>query len=250
MATRKIKDAKDLTTNELIYFKGHAKATFMSDGRTVEDAINSGGGTGDNRFFSPISVEEFYDGLSGGDIIGDATEFINAAREGKIICVPYEEGGFVVTTYKFTDGQGEDLSFLILIAFDSYKLKVSAYYTGSGYGLRIENPWYEPAGNLIVPYPNGLLVMLAEGSYSIIDEPVSHINLASLMPLYVGATVRFTTEENCTFEFLTDGADIEICWANGVLPTLEPNTTYELSMTMTYDCAKILAVLTPFKPAS
>ena len=40
MATRKIKDAKDLTTNELIYFKGHAKATYMSDGRSVEDAIS------------------------------------------------------------------------------------------------------------------------------------------------------------------------------------------------------------------
>jgi hypothetical protein len=39
MSTRKIKDAKDLESNELIYFKGHAKATFMSDGRSVEDAI-------------------------------------------------------------------------------------------------------------------------------------------------------------------------------------------------------------------
>lgn len=49
MATRKIKDAKDLTTNELIYFKGHAKATYMSNGKTVEDAINqigTGGGGG------------------------------------------------------------------------------------------------------------------------------------------------------------------------------------------------------------
>ena len=41
MSTRKIKDAKDLSTNELIYFKGHAKATYMSDGSTVEDAINN-----------------------------------------------------------------------------------------------------------------------------------------------------------------------------------------------------------------
>jgi len=41
MSTRKIKDAKDLSTNELIYFKGHAKATYMSDGKTVEDAINN-----------------------------------------------------------------------------------------------------------------------------------------------------------------------------------------------------------------
>ena len=41
MSTRKIKDAKDLSTNELIYFKGHAKATYMSNGTTVEDAINN-----------------------------------------------------------------------------------------------------------------------------------------------------------------------------------------------------------------
>lgn len=49
MSTRKVKDAKDLESNELIYFKGHAKATYMSNGKTVEDAINevsSGGGGG------------------------------------------------------------------------------------------------------------------------------------------------------------------------------------------------------------
>lgn len=57
MATRKIKDAKDLSTNELIYFKGHAKATYMSDGRTVEDAIVSGGG-GISSLGFPINVYE------------------------------------------------------------------------------------------------------------------------------------------------------------------------------------------------
>lgn len=51
MATRKIKDAKDLSTNELIYFKGHAKATYMSDGRTVEEAVNTiGGGSGSSSY--------------------------------------------------------------------------------------------------------------------------------------------------------------------------------------------------------
>ena len=39
MSTRKIKDAKDISSGELIYFKGHAKATYLSDGRTVEQAI-------------------------------------------------------------------------------------------------------------------------------------------------------------------------------------------------------------------
>lgn len=37
MAKRKIMDARDLTSGELIYFKGHAKATYLSDGTTLED---------------------------------------------------------------------------------------------------------------------------------------------------------------------------------------------------------------------
>lgn len=39
MSTRRVKDAVDSTTNETIYFKGHAKATYMSNGSTVEDTI-------------------------------------------------------------------------------------------------------------------------------------------------------------------------------------------------------------------
>lgn len=50
MGTRKIKDAVDLTTNEKIYLRGHAKATYMSSGESVEDTINNiiinGGGGG------------------------------------------------------------------------------------------------------------------------------------------------------------------------------------------------------------
>lgn len=41
MSTRKVKDAKDLESNEKIYFKSHAKATYMSDGKTVEEIINN-----------------------------------------------------------------------------------------------------------------------------------------------------------------------------------------------------------------
>lgn len=47
MSTRKIKDAVDLSTGEKVYYKGHAKATYMSDGRTVEDAIKTAGGGGE-----------------------------------------------------------------------------------------------------------------------------------------------------------------------------------------------------------
>lgn len=55
--SRPIKDAKDITTGKKVYFKSHAMATFMSDGRTVETAINEamqGGGSG------VVSADEVY----------------------------------------------------------------------------------------------------------------------------------------------------------------------------------------------
>lgn len=57
MATRNIKDAKDLSTGELIYFKGHAQATFMSDGRTVEEAVSgmSGNSSGDSVAYAEVN---------------------------------------------------------------------------------------------------------------------------------------------------------------------------------------------------
>lgn len=38
--SRIVKDIKDTATGELIYLKGHAGATYMNDGSTVEDNIN------------------------------------------------------------------------------------------------------------------------------------------------------------------------------------------------------------------
>lgn len=59
MSTRKVKDAKDLETGEKIYFKSHAKSTYMSDGTTVEDAIGSWQGNVD---LSDYATKEELDG--------------------------------------------------------------------------------------------------------------------------------------------------------------------------------------------
>lgn len=92
MATRQIKDAKDLTTNELIYFKGHAKATYMSDGRSVEDAIYSIGdegvsaypkvshGTSDATYTLTPNVFHVWDGMETLTLILD-TETDGVANE-------------------------------------------------------------------------------------------------------------------------------------------------------------------------
>lgn len=87
MATRKIKDAQDTTTNELIYFKGHAKATYMSDGSTVEDAINqigTGGG------------EQGPQGPKGDDGVGIASVVQTTTSS--------EDGGSNVMTVTLSDG--------------------------------------------------------------------------------------------------------------------------------------------------
>lgn len=59
MSTRKIKDGK--VDGEKIYFKGHAKATFMSDGRTVEDAIKQAGNGGGGSSSGGSSAMVIYD---------------------------------------------------------------------------------------------------------------------------------------------------------------------------------------------
>lgn len=66
-----VKDAVDTETNEKIYIRNHAMATYMSDGRTVEEAIaTSGGGNVD------LSELEYY--LEG---ISDILDYINDETE-------------------------------------------------------------------------------------------------------------------------------------------------------------------------
>lgn len=52
MATRQVKDAKDILTGELIYFTGHAGATYMSDGATVEDVLGNTLKQGGSYYFN------------------------------------------------------------------------------------------------------------------------------------------------------------------------------------------------------
>ena len=61
MSTRQVKDAIDLTTNEPVYLKGHAKATYMSNGSTVEDAIIALGNTDIDIDVVDNDIEEIRD---------------------------------------------------------------------------------------------------------------------------------------------------------------------------------------------
>ena len=71
--TRKVINAKDLNTNELVYFKGHAKATYMSDGSTVEDGISKK----QDKLVSGTNVKT----INGESIIGEGDIVISAGSE-------------------------------------------------------------------------------------------------------------------------------------------------------------------------
>ena len=91
---RKVKDAKDLSSNELIYFKSHAKATYMSDGRSVEDAINEipeGGGGGGSVGPQGPAGEDGKDGVSITSVVQTTTSTA--------------DGGSNVVTVTLSDGK-------------------------------------------------------------------------------------------------------------------------------------------------
>lgn len=126
---RKVKDAKDLSSNELIYFKSHAKATYMSDGTTVEDAIN-------NISVTDIDLPSFKQALLNcfskvAWIDGSAPQLIKALKDS----IPDD---------KFTlDNSGYVLDGLVLYFDGIYN------YMENGEAIHKDNldMWYDLSGN-------------------------------------------------------------------------------------------------------
>ena len=89
MSTRKIKNARDLESNELIYFKSHAQATFMSDGSTVEDVINGIKETGGADLTDYVTTTQLNTSLSGKqDTISDLADIRSGASKGATAVQP------------------------------------------------------------------------------------------------------------------------------------------------------------------
>lgn len=93
MSTRKIKDAKDTSTNELIYFKGHAKATFTSDGKNVEEGLILLNNNKQDTLVSGVNIKTINNQsiLGSGDITinggsGDTKKYVEVAvKSGAIL---------------------------------------------------------------------------------------------------------------------------------------------------------------------
>ena len=192
MSTRKIKDAKDLITNELIYFKGHAQATYMSDGRTVEEAVNSmSGGSGGSIDTSNLATKDEL--AQKQDVISDIdTIRTNAAN--------YKG---TVTSVKINGVSKSPSSGVVDLGYVNKKLTTS---TSSSMTLS-PNIYYRNTNT----------------SLSSLTITLGSISNSNILNEYF---VEFTTRDAGT----TVSLPSSIKWANGVTPTFENGKTYQISI--------------------
>jgi hypothetical protein len=194
MATRKIKDAKDLSTNELIYFKGHAKATYMSDGRTVEEAVNSAsGGSGGGGSIDTSNFATKDELAQKQNIISDIdTIRTNAAN--------YKG---TVTSVKVDNVSKSPSSGAVDLGYVNKQLSTS---TSSSMSLS-PNVYYRNTST----------------SLSTLTITLGSVSNSNIINEYF---VEFTTRSSGT----TVSLPSTIKWANGETPTFEASTTYQISI--------------------
>lgn len=217
MANRNIKDAKDLRTNELIYFRGHAKATYMSNGATVEDAINN------------ISNN----GGSGADMTNYYTKE-QIDNKGYITEIPSEYVTETELTNKGYLTQHQDITGKqdVLVSGTNIKTVNGASILGSG-DIKTNKPLQTTTSTSMTLTPN-----------------VYHRNTStslSRLTITLGAASDNTILNEYLVEFTTRSAGTTITlpsnvkWVNGTTPTFEASTTYQISI------VNNLGVVTKFK---
>lgn len=182
MSTRKIKDAKDLSTNELIYFKGHAQATYMSDGRTVEEAISSStGGSGESNSGSNVQavVREGYSELENRPIrdakdltTGELVYFTGDANY--ITC----DGGMLID-YINDKTAGARIYYWDVEAIDSTDEQIPD---------EVANILFSGQG---IVFLNGGIAKLFQDSEFKIESFVVHENIIYITTVYVDDNVRY-----------------------------------------------------------
>ena len=226
MSTRNIKDAKDLSTGELIYFKGHAKATYMSDGRTVEEAVSgmsgvSGGTIDTSNLATKDELAQKQDIISDIDTIRS-----NAANyKGTVTSVQVNGSsktpssgvvniGNVVTSIKINGQSKSPSSGVVDLGYINKLLSTS---TSSSMTLS-PNIYYRNTST----------------SLSTLTITLGSVSNSNIINEYF---VEFTTSSSGT----TVSLPSTIKWANGEAPTFEASTTYQISI------VNNLGVVTKFK---
>lgn len=219
MANRKIKDAKDLQTNELVYFRGHAKATYMSDGRTVEDAVNSmsgGSSTGSGADMSNYYTKAQIDAK--GFITGIPAEYVTETE--------LNSKGYL-TSHQDISGKQDKL-----VSGTNIKTVNGTSILGSG-NINTNKPLQTSTSTSMALNPN---VYYRNTSTSLSRLTIT-LNAETDSTILNEYLVEFTTRSSGTTITLPSS----VKWANGETPTFEASTTYQISI------VNNLGIVTKFK---
>ena len=213
MSTRKIKDAKDLSTNELIYFKGHAQATYMSDGRTVEEAVSSiSGGTVDtSNLATKTELAQKQDIISDIDTIRDNAANYKGTVTGVMI------NGSTKTSSSGTVNIGNVATF---VKIDNVSKSTSSSGTVD---LGYINKRYSGITSSSVTLTPNIYYRNTSTSLSSFSFTLGSVSNSNIINEYF---IEFTTSSSGTTVSLPSG----IKWMNGVTPTFEASTTYQISI--------------------
>ena len=110
------------------------------------------------------------------------------------------------------------------------------------------NAQVKGSGDIILvspsPFYNAANINIKDGATYIVQGSISSLSCSTSEELNIGSVVRFMTGNDLSLELP------EVKWANGVVPIIEPNTEYELSLTTSKVTQVLLGVLTPFKQIS
>lgn len=213
MATRKIKDAKDLSTNELIYFKGHAQATYMSDGTTVEDAIN-GIGTGSSIDTSNFATKDELAAKQ--DVISDIDTIRTNAANYKGTVTGVKING---STKSPTAGTVDLGNVATIVTIDNVSKTPSNGVINLGYANK-QLLTYTSSSMTLSP---NVYCRNTSTSLSTLTITLASITNVKIMNEYF---VEFTTRSSGT----TVSFPSTIKWVNGTAPTFEAGCTYQVSI--------------------
>ena len=221
MSTRNIKDAKDLTTGELIYFKSHAQATFMSDGRTVEEAVSEMSAVDTSNLATKDELAQKQ------DIISDIDTIRNNAANYKGTVTSVTVNGSSKTPSSGVVNIGNVAT---SVKVDGVSKTPSNGVVDAGY---VNKQLITSTSSTMTLSPN-IYYRNTSTSLSTLTITLGSITNSNIINEYF---VEFTTSSSGT----TISLPSTIKWANGETPTFEASTTYQISI------VNNLGVVTKFK---
>ena len=210
MSTRNIKDAKDLTTGELIYFKSHAQATFMSDGRTVEEAVSEMSAVDTSNLATKDELAQKQ------DIISDIDTIRNNAANYKGTVTSVTVNGSSKTPSSGVVNIGNVAT---SVKVDNVSKIPSSGVVNLGY---VNKQLITSTSSRMTLSPN-IYYRNTSTSLSTLTITLGSIANSNIINEYF---VEFTTSSSGT----TISLPSTIKWANGEVPTFEASTTYQISI--------------------